>query len=506
MIRFEVTQESISAKVEKESPVDMQVRDTDLLKIHGKSAYEIALEEGFVGTEEEWLESLIGKPGPAGPQGPQGVPGEKGDQGKVGPQGEQGIQGIPGPQGSKGDTGATGPAGPKGDTGATGPQGIQGPKGDKGDKGDTGPQGPAGSDGAPGKDGQPGAKGDHGYTPVRGTDYWTSADKAEIVNELTEQTAPVSYKPQTLTEEEKSQARENIGAVAESETVIYNVDIAEDDVITGFIKADGAVATNQPNYLCTRYLPLNGWIDTVEVRCTIIGNASLAVYDSKYNVLMYINGNNAAEYGLATNTTAMQTFSFALPTGAAYIRLSAHIGSYTKPSDFIVRYKRTYSLNDKIADKVTSGANWVKIESFTTTENILSIERTAEPDGTPYDLTALKIRVASPPGQAKGTYDVSVDDENGRIIGVVSTCYENAASNANWYRSTVMAMFLPMSGHYLPMISSGGQGGTQTWAGANNALGLTESTKRHIKRVEFHIYSNIELVAGSEVEIWGVRA
>ena len=44
-------------------------------------------------------------------------------------------------------------------------------KGDKGDKGDTG---------APGADGNDGAAGADGYTPVRGTDYWTAEDKAEI--------------------------------------------------------------------------------------------------------------------------------------------------------------------------------------------------------------------------------------------------------------------------------------------------------------------------------------
>lgn len=41
-------------------------------------------------------------------------------------------------------------------------------KGDKGDKGDQGIQGPKGD---PGQDGK---------TPVRGTDYWTEADKDEI--------------------------------------------------------------------------------------------------------------------------------------------------------------------------------------------------------------------------------------------------------------------------------------------------------------------------------------
>lgn len=38
--------------------------------VEGKSAYEVAVENGFVGTEIEWLESLTGPPGPDGPPGP----------------------------------------------------------------------------------------------------------------------------------------------------------------------------------------------------------------------------------------------------------------------------------------------------------------------------------------------------------------------------------------------------------------------------------------------------
>jgi len=38
----------------------------------GLSAYEVALENGFKGTPSQWLASLVG---PAGPQGPQGEPG-----------------------------------------------------------------------------------------------------------------------------------------------------------------------------------------------------------------------------------------------------------------------------------------------------------------------------------------------------------------------------------------------------------------------------------------------
>lgn len=44
-----------------------------LVGIDGKSAYQIAVLNGFVGTEPEWVASLA-----LGPQGPQGVPGVSG--------------------------------------------------------------------------------------------------------------------------------------------------------------------------------------------------------------------------------------------------------------------------------------------------------------------------------------------------------------------------------------------------------------------------------------------
>ncbi len=60
----------------------------------------------------------------------------------------------------------------KGENGAVGPQGVPGIQGEKGDKGDTGAQGVQGPAGARGAD---------GATPVKGTDYFTAEDKAEMV-------------------------------------------------------------------------------------------------------------------------------------------------------------------------------------------------------------------------------------------------------------------------------------------------------------------------------------
>ena len=59
--------------------------------------------------------------------------------------------------------GQPGEPGQKGDKGDQGIQGEQGPKGDKGDKGDTGA---------------------NGKTPVKGTDYWTAADKSAMVSDV----------------------------------------------------------------------------------------------------------------------------------------------------------------------------------------------------------------------------------------------------------------------------------------------------------------------------------
>lgn len=72
----------------------------------GDSAYEVAVNNGFVGTEAQWLDSLEGDQGPQGIQGiqgNQGIQGIQGPPGDTGPQGIQGIQGIQGPPGEDGE-------------------------------------------------------------------------------------------------------------------------------------------------------------------------------------------------------------------------------------------------------------------------------------------------------------------------------------------------------------------------------------------------------------------
>lgn len=73
-----------------------------------QSAYALAVQLGYTGSEAAWIASL------------KGAKGDKGDTGAQGPKGETGATGPQGPQGPTGATGARGP------TGATGPQGPAG--------------------------------------------------------------------------------------------------------------------------------------------------------------------------------------------------------------------------------------------------------------------------------------------------------------------------------------------------------------------------------------------
>ena len=74
----------------------------------GKSAYEIAVEHGFAGTEAEWLESLKGVDGKDGVNGKDGCDGRNGADGLPGKDGKDGADGLPGRDGIDGVNGSDG--------------------------------------------------------------------------------------------------------------------------------------------------------------------------------------------------------------------------------------------------------------------------------------------------------------------------------------------------------------------------------------------------------------
>lgn len=155
--------------------------------IQGLSAYQVAVQHGFEGTEDKWLISLKGEKGETGPKGDKGDTGEKGATGERGPQGLQGERGLQGVQGEKGEQGIQGPVGPKGEQGEQGIQGIQGPAGPqgpvgpKGEQGEPGPKGEPGADGAPGIQGPKGDPGQKGEKGDPGSDASVTKQNVEAV-------------------------------------------------------------------------------------------------------------------------------------------------------------------------------------------------------------------------------------------------------------------------------------------------------------------------------------
>lgn len=105
----------------------------------GYSAYEVAVKNGFEGSEVEWLASLKGEPG------------EPGADGKNGKNGKDGYTPVKGVDYFDGQPGSNGKDGKDGKDGYTPVKGVDY------------------FDGQPGKDGKDGKD---GYTPVKGVDYF----------------------------------------------------------------------------------------------------------------------------------------------------------------------------------------------------------------------------------------------------------------------------------------------------------------------------------------------
>ena len=105
----------------------------------GKSAYQIAVEQGYQGSESDWLSSLKGDKGDKGEKGNTGAKGNPGQDGADG-KSAYAIAVEHGYEDSeekwllslKGEKGDTGERGEKGDTG------LQGERGERGEKGDAG--------------------------------------------------------------------------------------------------------------------------------------------------------------------------------------------------------------------------------------------------------------------------------------------------------------------------------------------------------------------------------
>lgn len=212
------------------------------------SAYALATKHGYDGTEEEWILSLKGDKGDVGDpvvvrdmygtldELNAAVPSPQvGWMYAIGTTSENTVYGwngvgwvnyghIRGKQGPQGEPGPEGKQGPEGLQGEPGPEGKQGPQGEPGPQGPEGKQGPVGE---PGvyilADGESIEDAPEDADVVIDPDGEAVFDQqiADAVDKYLTENPPeggsgdaVLYTPQSLTDEQKTQALKNIGAVA----------------------------------------------------------------------------------------------------------------------------------------------------------------------------------------------------------------------------------------------------------------------------------------------------
>lgn len=155
------------------------------------------------------IESLKGERGEQGERGERGEKGEKGDRGEKGERGERGIQGA---QGEKGDALRFDDLTLEQKAQLKGERGERGEKGEQGERGERGEQGIQGATGAQGRQGDTGLRGAKGdpFVYADFTPEQLAALKGEPGKDAPQEA--VLYIEQTLSEAQKTRARENIGA------------------------------------------------------------------------------------------------------------------------------------------------------------------------------------------------------------------------------------------------------------------------------------------------------
>ena len=155
--------------------------------------------------------------------------------------------------------------------------------------------------------------------------------------------------------------------------------------------------------------------------------------------------------------------------------------------------------------------DYVLIEETVLTEETEQFERAQEPDGTPYNLIALKIIVKFIPGQPSGGLHFFGYGSSGSkiIIRGASGIIEMPSGDANpAYRSTAVVDAKPLFGLYDCTISHGSQGDSMTTKRGPNGDYQLSSTKIKISKFMFYLNrgGTVPITAGTKISIYGVRA
>ena len=319
------------------------------------------------------------------------------------------------------------------------------------DNGDfVGPAGKDGADGSPGKDGKDGATGPKGDTGATG--------------------------PQGAPGSDASVTAENIQS-ALGYTPVKDVQVAGSSVLDGGVAKVPIAQEDAPGVVSILSAQDSGiWNDNGSLKISYATDAEISGRTGRRKTIVCANMDYAVKAALCDGKGAAWT---AIEQKAARERMGAD-------------------------------GDYVLIEETVLTEEIAQFEREQEPDGTPYNFTAIKVFVKFIPGQNKGGFFCNGKNNGVRIIGGSSQTLlmPSLQGNAN-YRSTAVFNARPgYGGYYDCDVAVGGQGSAMAVTHSSDGSYTMSETSKKIQSINFYLYfdGTVPIIAGTEISIYGVRA
>lgn len=389
-----------------------------------------------------------------------------------------------------------------------GPAGAQGAPGPAGAEGKQGERGIPGKDGAPGAQGDPGADGKSAYETASASGYVGS--EAQFGRDLADVQNAVKYNTaQTLTDEQKQQARDNIGAPAP-----YTA--GENISISGSVIATKAFPCN-PNLLDNWYFgnPVNqrnGRIVPAGTPYFVPGSSTQAgVLSSPATVIGYLNsggkypqvkvggetyitpiGTDIPGYvgtGYAIDRWIRRELSETATLNEGYVSITGHGGNFDQMlGDDILKYLRgkevTLSILARgnvaiIAEDFTnsSSAAYLQSETFTVVSKTITVRSDADrfvyhiqpQDGNSVDIVAVGLELGSQQTlahQENGVWVLNEIPDYGEQLRRCQRYYQRLKASSGYmrfgisqpYTDTAAGVFIPLQGEMrtAPTMSSGG--------------------------------------------------
>lgn len=110
--------------------------------------------------------------------------------------------------------------------------------------------------------------------------------------------------------------------------------IIPESITSGYYVNNLGTLSENSGYVSTDYIDVSG-NKSVSIKCTIYTSISFVMCTEGKAVVMYINGNNASDYGI-TPSTEPQVITLPIPSNVKYIRASQRSIYYSQPSDFSI--------------------------------------------------------------------------------------------------------------------------------------------------------------------------